>query len=582
MTNCLPNDPTTTSPRNRATAPTNHRPAARGRLTRVAVVAALAAGVIAVGTRGPVQAQQVSANRAFIAVMCQFAGNTSTYGITPATIDTMLNGSPYSLDGYVREMSLGAANTAGSRAAGWFTLSKAKSAYPTDWGGSETLIKDCAAAAVAGGVDLTPFRNIIVYVNDVLPSGASGSTQGVSLPVGGQEVPFTAVLLNRRGLNSPPLLLHELGHVFGGKHTRSVTDPLGAGAWFGENPQFYSGAPLRTVNIGPGWDASNRDAAGWIAADRKTTVAEGTQTITLTRLTQPLPTGMMLVNVPIGATGERYVVSARTRVGYDAQTQAPGTQQFGYMVPTPGVVIEKVSPTADTITMFSTPGGSNESAAAIWSAGQTFTDPSGIRITVDRFDDNGAQVTVTNGGAAPATTTTAAPATVAPTTAAPAPVTTAPPAAPQTTAAAVTTAAPVTAAPPVATGGLPTDAFAAAPVITAPTTVATFSNAGFGREDGEPSPCAGIGSTVWFKIPAPASGVVTISTSGSSFDTVLAAYTGPATGATFASLANLTCVDDTPGSSQALIRGPVAPGQTIYVQAGGYGSATGNLVITVS
>lgn len=581
--------------------PQNSSRRSAGRPIMVLAAIGVMAGVLAINAVTPAGARRVVTTKAFIALLCRYSDNDKTFNITPATIDTMLTGSPNSIDGIVREASLGEVNIAGSKAFGWFALPKPKSGYTTEWESRAALVRDCAAAATAGGVNLAPFDNVMVFVNDLLPGAHGVTLGGVSIPVNGTEKSYGAIGLGYRALNGAPLVLHELGHFFGGKHTSSQTDPLGGGSRFGGRLDLGND---RVANIGPTWDASNRDAMGWIPAGRKASVAGGTQTITLSRLNQPLATGSMLVDVPIGTTGERYVVAARTRTGYDAQTTSPNTTQFGYVVPTAGVVIEKVSPSADTVTMFSTPGGNNESAAAVWLTGQTFTDPTGIRITIDRFDDNGAQVTITNGGPAPAPTTTAAPATTAaPTTAAPvtaapttaAPVTatptTAPTTAPSETAAPTTaapatvppTAPPTTAAPaPAPTGGAPSDGFAGAPLLAVPTIVAPFSNAGFGLDGGEPQTCAGIGATVWFKVQAPASGTLTVSTTGSSFDTVFAVYTGPATATGFGDLSNFGCVDDTPTSSQAAFTGPVPAGATIYVQLGGYSAATGTLVIAVS
>jgi hypothetical protein len=571
----------------------------RRTLAHLSMAVGLVAGAIAISVYRGADAERRVTTRAFIAVMCKFADNANGYNFTSADIDTMFNGSPYGLDGLVREMSLGEANLAGSKAVGWFTLPKARANYAPDWDGAAELTRDCAAAAVAGGVDIAPFRNIMVFLNDQLP-GAEGRTVPVSIPVNGQPTDFTSVLITRRGLNSPGLVLHELGHVFGGKHTNSITDPLGGAAFYGERPDLNPNNPRR-VNVGPGWDASNRDAMGWIPANRKTAVASGTQTITLTRLTQPGPNGMMLVDVPIGATGERYVVAARTRVGYDSQQTSNNTLQFGYLLRVQGVVIEKVSPTADTTTVWSNPGGNRESPDSIWSTGQTFTDPTGIRITVDRFDDTGAQVTITNGSGAPPATT-AAPTTVAPTVPP-----TAPPTAPPTTAAPVVTTTtatnapvvettvPATAAPtvtptvpptappppPTPTGGRPTDTFAGLPLLAVPTNVPGFSTAGFGVDAGEPANCNGIGATVWFKVTAPASGTLTVSTAGSDYDTVFSVYSGPPAATSFGELGYFGCVDDAPGTSQAEFTGPVTPGSTIYVQVGGYAGASGNLVIAV-
>lgn len=541
------------------------------------IALALIATLLGIGVPGSV-AQQVNGTRPFLALMCTFADNAETYGFTTTQIDNMLTGSPYSLDGYVREMSMGAMNLAGSRAAGWFPLGKPRTAYTPDFPGAGAIAEDCAAAAMAGGVNFGPYRDLMVFLNDQLP-GAEGRWFPVTLTVGGQATRYDVVMITRRGLTSPPLVLHELGHVFGGKHTSSYTDPLGGGSTYGDRPERpVNGVALRTVNIGPGWDASNRDAAGWVPADRKVNFASGTQTVTLTRLTQPGPTGAMLVNVPIGATGARYVVSARTRVGYDAQTKFPNTLQFGYVVPEPGVVIERVSPTQDTTTMFSTPGGNPESAAAVWKPGQTYTDDAaGIRITIDRFDDNGAQITVTGPGAAPAVTTTTAPpapvTTAAPATTAPAAVTTVP--------APVTTPPPATAPPattPAPAGQGASNDLASAPLLTVPGTITGVSTATATNEPGETQPCAGIGATVWLRFTVPASGSFTVDTAGSNFDTVAAVYRGSAP---FASLAPIACNDDPATGTQAAVTGQATPGETLYVQLGGYGSATGSLSVSV-
>ena len=536
-------------------------------------------GVVVVGSDVFVDAQPVVDSRPTMALLCKYGDNAETYGFEADHLQRMFTGTPHSLDGLVQEMSLGKANLTGSRAAGWFTLPKARAAYAADFSGFAEIIRDCATAATAGGVDLTPFRDVAVFLNDQL-AGAEAALVPVSLPVGGQEVAFRGIIVTRRGLTSPPLVLHEIGHAFGGKHTRSQTDPLGGGSTYGDRPERpVNGVPLRTVNIGPGWDASNRDAMGWIPAERKVTFGGGTQSVTLSRLTQPTPTGAMLVNVPIGSTPARYVVSARTHTGYDAQTKFPDTLQFGHVVPVPGVVIEKVDPSVDTVTMFSTPGADSASAGAMWLPGQTFVDDAnGIRITVDRFDATGAQVTITGAGAAPATTqppATQPPATQPPATQPPAtqPPATQPPA----------TQPPATQPPaPPAAGGTPTDDLAAAPLVAVPSRLGGIATAGFTTAADEPPPCAGIGATAWFRVQVPASGTLTISTAGSTFDTALAYYRGPANATTVSSLAAVTCVDDVPGSTQAVITLTATPGEVLYVQAGGYGSATGTLEIALS
>ena len=167
--------------------------------------------------------------RPFIALLCRFADKPATFGITPERIQETLVGPGRSVDGYVREMSLGQASIAGSRAAGWFALPKTMAEYGTDVAAAYPIAQDCAAAAATGGVDLAPYQDVIVYLNDQLP-GAEGVTQATEIQVGGAPRVVTTVLLTWRGLTSPPLLLHELGHVFGGRHpggTPATATPCG-------------------------------------------------------------------------------------------------------------------------------------------------------------------------------------------------------------------------------------------------------------------------------------------------------------------------------------------------------------------
>lgn len=89
-------------------------------------------------------------------------------------------------------------------------------------------------------------------------------------------------------------------------------------------------------------------------------------------------------------------------------------------------------------------------------------------------------------------------------------------------------------------------------------------------EAGEANPCAPIGATVWFTFTAPSSDSLELDTAGSSFDTVMGLYD--------ADLNQLACNDDD-YSLQARIRYDVVAGDTYYVQVGGYGDASGDLVL---
>ena len=112
-------------------------------------------------------------------------------------------------------------------------------------------------------------------------------------------------------------------------------------------------------------------------------------------------------------------------------------------------------------------------------------------------------------------------------------------------------------------------------------TFATGSNVGATAEASEPfrdgaAPVA----SVWYKWRASSGGFVTINTLGSSFDTVLAVYTG-------SSLFNLTEIasnDDSSdsGDTTSKLRFTATAGVTYYIMVDGYLGESGQIVLTVS
>jgi hypothetical protein len=96
-------------------------------------------------------------------------------------------------------------------------------------------------------------------------------------------------------------------------------------------------------------------------------------------------------------------------------------------------------------------------------------------------------------------------------------------------------------------------------------------------ENGEPAfPCGPIGATVWYRWTPSESVPVKADTSGSDYDTMLAAYSGTS----LLDLTPVACNDDT-GTAQSEIGFATEPGQTYYLQVGGYNGQSGNLVLNV-
>jgi hypothetical protein len=118
------------------------------------------------------------------------------------------------------------------------------------------------------------------------------------------------------------------------------------------------------------------------------------------------------------------------------------------------------------------------------------------------------------------------------------------------------------------------DAFESATMLALPAVIAGPTH-GATVSTSEPIPCAGIGSTVWYRLRPVANGTLAATTAGSNFDTVLAIYEN--------SLSNLRgCNDDANGTLQSQLNIPVTAGSTYFVQLGGYNARIGDAVLQVS
>ncbi len=102
------------------------------------------------------------------------------------------------------------------------------------------------------------------------------------------------------------------------------------------------------------------------------------------------------------------------------------------------------------------------------------------------------------------------------------------------------------------------------------------------RESNEIGNCGNFAASgnihsVWYKYAPGSSGWLTVSTLGSSYDTVLEVFTGPASSPTFATLTSLPngCNDDAGGLTQSEVTVPVTSGTTYYFVIRDYGNGTG-------
>jgi hypothetical protein len=118
------------------------------------------------------------------------------------------------------------------------------------------------------------------------------------------------------------------------------------------------------------------------------------------------------------------------------------------------------------------------------------------------------------------------------------------------------------------------DDFAGAQLLTGALGTVTGTTSTATGQAGEPS--AGTGwadATLWYAWVAPESGTARFATTGSSFDTTLAAYTGTA----LPGLVEAAHNDDFNQTLQSLISFPVVAGSVYRIQVGGYSNARGSV-----
>lgn len=121
-----------------------------------------------------------------------------------------------------------------------------------------------------------------------------------------------------------------------------------------------------------------------------------------------------------------------------------------------------------------------------------------------------------------------------------------------------------------------TDAFGQGTPYTTASGLGLSSNVGATLENGEPKHDGKTGGkSVWMTWIAPFNGIVTFSTSGSAFDTLLAVYTGTA----FATLTPVASDDDRGGFGTSKVKFAAARGQAYAIAVDGLGGTSGDIVL---
>jgi hypothetical protein len=127
------------------------------------------------------------------------------------------------------------------------------------------------------------------------------------------------------------------------------------------------------------------------------------------------------------------------------------------------------------------------------------------------------------------------------------------------------------------------DRFADRAVLTGTAATVTASNAGASRDAGEPAHAGNAGGrSVWWTWTAPTSGMLTIDTFGSTFDTLLAVYTGTDLGSLAAVTGGSNDDDWANNTNTSRVRFAVTAGTTYQIAVDGYNAAQGNITLRLS
>jgi len=133
--------------------------------------------------------------------------------------------------------------------------------------------------------------------------------------------------------------------------------------------------------------------------------------------------------------------------------------------------------------------------------------------------------------------------------------------------------------PPWKTQAATNDPFAGAQGISGTSGTVAGTTVGASRETGEPTHGgAGSSASIWYRWTAPSNGTLTVTTQGSSFDTLLGAYTGTAV----SGLTTRATNDDAGGGLWSRVEFSVTSGTTYYLAVDGYGGWKGATVLNWS